>query len=60
VTKKSSKIFLIFWLVAGLIWLIAVARHTIVNNDIIGALVYIAAAVLSFVLAFVYYKDFIK
>lgn len=58
--KKTSKIFSIFWLLAGMVWLIATVRHIIVKDDIIGAIIYIAAAIASFLLAFAYYKNFVK
>ena len=58
--KKSSKIFSIFWLVTGLIWIIAVIRHIIVEDDIVGSAIYIVAAVVSFVLASAYYRDLVK
>jgi len=59
-SKKSSKIFSIFWLVAGLVWVIATVRHIIVKDDIVGAVIYIVAAVVSFILAFAYYRNFVK
>ena len=58
--KKSSKIFSIFWLVAGLVWVIATVRHIIVKDDIVGAVIYIVAAIISFILAFAYYRNFVK
>jgi len=58
--KKSSKIFSIFWLVTGLVWVIATVRHIIVKDDIVGAVIYIVAAVVSFILAFAYYRNFVK
>ena len=58
--KKSSKIFSIFWLVTGLVWVIATVRHIIVKDDIIGAVIYIVAAIVSFILAFAYYRNFVK
>jgi len=59
-TKKATKNFSIFWLLAGIIWLIAAVRHLIVTNDITGVIIYAAAGVLSFVLAFAYYWNFVK
>ena len=58
--KKSSKIFSIFWLVTGLVWVIATARHIIVKDDIVGAVIYIVAVIVSFILAFAYYRNFVK
>jgi len=58
--KKSSKIFSIFWLVTGLVWVIATVRHIIVKDDIVGAVIYIVAAIVSFILAFAYYRNFVK
>ena len=58
--KKSSKIFSIFWLVTGLVWAIATVRHIIVKDDIVGAVIYILAAIVSFILAFAYYRNFVK
>jgi len=58
--KKSSKIFSIFWLVTGLVWVIATVRHIIVKDDIVGSVIYIVAAIVSFVLAFAYYRNFVK
>ena len=58
--KKSSKIFSIFWLVTGLVWVIATARHIIVKDDIVGAVIYMVAAIISFILAFAYYRNFVK
>jgi len=58
--KKTSKIFSIFWLVAGLVWVIATIRHIIVKDDIVGAIIYIVAAAVSFILAFAYYRNFVK
>ncbi len=59
-TKKTSKFFSIFWLIAGLAWTFAVIRHMTVKDDVIGAIIYMIAAIVSFVLAFAYYKNFIK
>ena len=58
--KKSSRIFSIFWLVSGLVWVIATVRHIIVKDDIVGSAIYIVAAIVSFVLAFAYYRNFVK
>lgn len=58
--KKSSKIFSVFWLVTGLAWVIATVRHIIVKDDIVGAIIYIVAAIISFILAFAYYRNFVK
>jgi len=58
--KKSSKIFSIFWFVAGLIWIIATVRHIIVKDDIVGTIIYIVAAIISLILAFAYYRNFVK
>jgi len=58
--KRTSKILSVFWLVAGLIWVAAIVRHTTVKDDLIGAIIYLAAAVFSFILAFVYYRGFVK
>jgi len=58
--KKSSRIFSVFWLVSGLVWVIATIRHVIVKDDIVGAVIYIVAAIVSFVLAFAYYRSFVK
>jgi len=58
--SKSSKIFSIFWFVAGVIWVIATVRHIIVKDDVVGTIIYIVAAIISFILAFVYYKNFVK
>jgi len=58
--KKTSKIFSIFWLVAGLAWLIALVKCLKAGDDIVGILIYAIAAVISFVLSFAYRKDFIK
>ncbi len=55
---KKFKLFFAFWLVSGLIWLFAVARHIIVRNDVTGAIIYMIAAVASFILAFAYYKQY--
>jgi len=58
--KKSSKIFSIFWLFTGLVWIIATVRHIIVKDDIVGAIIYIVAAIVSFILAFAYYRNIVK
>jgi TRAP-type C4-dicarboxylate transport system permease small subunit len=58
--KKTSKIFSIFWIVSGLTWVIVTLRHIIVKDDIVGTIIYIAAAIISFVLAFAYYRNFVK
>ncbi len=58
--EKTSKIFSIFWLVAGLAWIIATIRHIIVKDDMVGTIIYIIAAIISFILAFVYYRNFVK
>ncbi len=58
--KKSTRIFSIFWLVSGLVWVIATVRHIIVKDDIVGSAIYIVAAIVSFVLAFAYYRNFVK
>ena len=58
--KKSSKIFSIFWLFTGLVWIIATVRHIIVKDDIVGAIIYIVAAIVSFILAFAYYRNMVK
>jgi len=58
--SKSSKTFSIFWFVAGVIWVIATVRHIIVKDDVVGTIIYIVAAIISFILAFVYYKNFVK
>jgi len=59
-TKKNSKIFFIFWLVAGLIWTFATIRHIAVNDDLVGAAIYLIAAIISYILAVAFYKNFIK
>jgi len=59
-TKKTSKLFSIFWLIAGLAWAFAVVRHIAVKDDAVGAVIYIIAGIVSFVLAFAYYKNFVK
>ena len=59
-TKKTSKIFSIFWFVAGLAWTFAVIRHIAVKDDVIGAVIYMVAGIVSFILAFAYYKNFVK
>jgi len=58
--KKNNKIFLTFWLISGLIWIIATIRHIMFNDDVTGTIIYIIAAVISFILAFAYYKNFVK
>ena len=58
--KKTSKIFSIFWLAAGIFWAIAAVRNITAKDDIVGIIIYIAAAVLSLILAFAYYRDFVK
>jgi len=58
--KINNKIFSIFWLVAGLAWIVATVRHIIVKDDIIGTIIYIVAAIISFILAFAYYRNFLK
>jgi hypothetical protein len=59
-TKKTSKIFSIFWLVTGLIWTFATIRHIAVNDDLVGAVIYLIAAIISFIIAVAFYKNFIK
>lgn len=59
-TKKTSKIFTIFWLVAGLIWTAATIRHLAVNDDLVGTVIYLIAAIISFILAAAFYKNLIK
>lgn len=59
-TKKTTKNFSIFWLAAGIIWVVATIRHIIIKDDVVGTIIYITAGVLSFILAFAYYKSFIK
>ena len=58
--KKSTKVFSVFWLVAGLVWVVAAVRHIIVKDDIVGAILYVVAAIISSVLAFAYYRSFMK
>jgi len=58
--KKSSRVFSIFWLVTGLVWVIATVRHIVVKYDIVGAIIYIVAATVSFILASAYYRNFVK
>lgn len=60
--KKSSKIFSVFWFVTGLVWVIATVRHIIVKvkDDIVGSIIYIVAAIISFLLAFAYCRNFVK
>jgi hypothetical protein len=57
---KTNKIFSFFWLIAGLVWTVATIRHIMVNDDNVGAIIYIVAAGISFVLAFVYRRNFVK
>ncbi len=59
-TKKTSKFFSIFWLIAGLAWTFAVVRHIAIKDDAVGAVIYVVAGVVSIVLAFAYYKNFVK
>ena len=40
--------------------MIATVRHIIVKDDIVGSAIYIVAAIVSFVLAFAYYRNFVK
>ena len=56
--KKTSKILALFWLLSGLIWLAAFIRHVIVRDDMVGAIIYIVASAVSFVLCLAYYKNF--
>ena len=58
--KKNSKIFSIFWLISGIIWIIAIIRHAIVKDDMVGTMIYTIVAIISFVLSFAYYKNFVK
>ena len=57
---KNSKIFSIFWLVAGLAWTIAVVRRVIVEDDIVGVIIYAVVAILSFILALAFYRNFVR
>jgi len=59
-TQKTSKFFPLFWFVAGLIWTFAAIRHIAVNDDLVGVVIYLIAAIISFILAVVFYKNFIK
>jgi hypothetical protein len=58
--KRTSRTFSIFWLVAGLAWVAATIRHEIVNDDAVGTIIYIVAAIASFILAFLYYRNLAK
>ena len=58
--KKTSKIFTIFWLVSGLIWTFATIRHIVVTDDLVGTVIYLIAAIISFILAVAFYKNSIK
>ncbi len=58
--KKTSKTFSIFWVITGLIWLMAAVRHFIVKDDMAGTIIYLAAAIISLILALAYYKNFVK
>jgi hypothetical protein len=58
--KKNKKFFSIFWLIVGLIWIIAIIRHAIVKDGITEIIIYVIAAMVSFVLASIYYKNFVR
>jgi len=57
--KKTSKIFSIFWVISGLAWIIVTVRYML-RNDLAGAILYLVAAITSFILAFAYYKNLVK
>jgi len=57
--KNTIRGFAIFWVLAGVIWTIAAIRHGLVYpSDTTGLFIYAVTAVISFFLAFVYYKKF--
>jgi len=56
--KRTSKIFSLFWLLSAVAWLIAGFRN--LNQDIVGLIIYFSAAVISFILFFAYYNNFLK
>jgi len=59
--QKNSRIFAIFWLIAGFVWLVALVRHWLVNQaDLTGHLIYLIAAIISFILSWAYYRNFVK
>jgi len=59
-SRKNSKFFSVFWIFSGSIWLVVSIRHIMMKSDATGFLIYIIAFIVSFILAFAYYKDFVK
>lgn len=59
-TKKTSKLFSVFWIAAGIAWMLAAIRNIMIKDDVIGTVIYVVAAFVSFVLVFAYYKNFVK
>ena len=54
---KKEKGFFVFWLIVSLIWLAGGVRHFFVSQDISSTMIYVAAAVISAILAYQFYKN---
>ena len=55
-TKKTNKFFFIFWSISTIAWLTVSIRRLVVTQDIVGALIFLAVAITSAILAFKFYK----
>ena len=58
--RKTTRMFSVFWLLSGGIWLLAAVRNEIVNDDPAGTVIYGLAAFFSFILTVAYRKDLVK
>lgn len=58
--KENKKFFLIFWLIAGIVWAIATIRHILVYDDFTRNMIYGTTSFFSFLIAFAYYKGLKK
>jgi len=59
-SKKQIRGFYIFWIFSGVIWLAAGIRHYFWVEDTTGAIIEFVAAVLSFILAWAYWRGFVN
>jgi hypothetical protein len=54
--RKSTKFFTLFWLLAGIIWIIAATRHITLQDEITSSVIYVIAAIISFILASAFHR----